>query len=110
MGVVFLAAAADGARTGGRSIFYQIVLIGFGVHSVAHVVQAVLARGYTPGVVSAVLVVAPFSLWAGRQLERAGSVGPDVTGTVVLGVVLIAPVIVGVNLAAVVFTRTVGRR
>jgi hypothetical protein len=110
MGVIFLAAAIDGARTGGRSVFYQIVLIGFGVHSVFHLGQAVLARGYAPGVISAVLVVAPFSLWAWRQLESAGSVGADSTGTVVLAVVLIVPVIVGINLAAVALTKPGIRR
>jgi len=110
MGIIFLAAAADGVRTGGRSVFYQVVLIGFGVHSMFHLAQAVLARGYTPGVISAVLVVAPFSLWAWREIESAGSVGTDLSGLVVLAVVLIAPVIVGVNLAAFALTKPFDRR
>ena len=72
VGLVVAAAAADGARTGGRSGFYQTVLAGFGLHAVTHVGQSALARGYTPGVVTAPLVVAPFSWWAWQQLRRAG--------------------------------------
>ena len=72
MGLVVAAAAADGARTNGRSGFYQTTLIGFGLHSLTHVAQSVATRGYTPGVVTAPLVVAPFSLWAWRRLRRSG--------------------------------------
>ncbi|MFL1426511.1 MULTISPECIES: HXXEE domain-containing protein [unclassified Nocardiopsis] len=72
MGLVVAAAAADGARTGGRSGFYQTVLLGFGLHAVTHVAQSAATRGYTPGVVTAPLVVAPFSLWAWSRLRAAG--------------------------------------
>ncbi|WP_158843126.1 HXXEE domain-containing protein [Saccharothrix deserti] len=72
VGVVIAAAAADGARTGGRSKLFQSVLAGFGLHAVTHVVSGAVFRGYTPGVVTAPIVVAPFSLWALRQLHRAG--------------------------------------
>ncbi|MFI7609364.1 HXXEE domain-containing protein [Micromonospora sp. NPDC049366] len=72
MGAVVAAAAARGARTGGRSRFYQATLVGFGVHAGGHVAQSVVVRGYTPGVVTAPLVAAPFSLWAWRQLGAAG--------------------------------------
>src|SRR5437879_389712 len=64
MGVVMAAAAAAGARSGGRSRFYQAALAGFGLHAGGHVVQAVVSGGYTPGVVTAPLVAAPFSVWA----------------------------------------------
>lgn len=72
MGSIVAAAAAEGARTKGRSGFYQTTLIGFGLHSLTHVAQSVATRGYTPGVVTAPLVVAPFSLWAWRRLRLAG--------------------------------------
>ncbi|MFY7064962.1 HXXEE domain-containing protein [Nocardiopsis changdeensis] len=72
MGVVVAAAAADGARTGGRSGFYQTVLLGFGAHAVVHVAQSAATRGYTPGAVTAPLVVVPFSLWAWSRLRAAG--------------------------------------
>lgn len=71
MGAIMATAAARGARTGGRSRFYQAALAGFGLHAVTHVGQAAALRGYTPGSVTAPLVVAPFSAWAWRQLGRA---------------------------------------
>lgn len=44
MGCLVAAAAARGARTGGRSPLFQAVLTGFGVHTVPHVASAVLTR------------------------------------------------------------------
>lgn len=49
MGAV-IAAAADGARTGGRSPFFGAVLVGFGLHGVVHLAQSAAYGGYTPGV------------------------------------------------------------
>jgi Protein of unknown function with HXXEE motif len=72
MGVVVAAGAVAGARSGGRSGFYQAVLAGFGWHAGGHVLSAVALREYTPGLVTAPLLVAPFSLWAWRRLGAAG--------------------------------------
>ncbi|MFC4564454.1 HXXEE domain-containing protein [Nocardiopsis mangrovi] len=91
MGIVMAAAAADGARTGGRSPFYQAALAGFGLHTVTHLAQSALTRGYTPGVVTAPLVAAPFSLWAWGRLRRAG-VPAAAPGT---GSLLLVPVVLG---------------
>ncbi|MFC3997983.1 HXXEE domain-containing protein [Nocardiopsis sediminis] len=91
MGVVMAAAAADGARTGGRSPFYQAALAGFGLHTVTHLAQSALTRGYTPGVVTAPVIAAPFSLWAWGRLRRAG-VPTAAPGT---GSLLLMPVALG---------------
>jgi hypothetical protein len=73
MGGLIAAAAADGARTDGHSPFYQAVLTGFGVHAaVPHLASAVVTGGYTPGLLTAPTVVAPFSWWAWRKLRAAG--------------------------------------
>lgn len=72
MGLLVAAASAAGARTGGRSGFYQAVLVGFGLHAGSHVGQAVLLRRYTPGLVTAPLVVAPFAWRAVRALRERG--------------------------------------
>lgn len=72
IGVLVAVAAEEGARTGGRSAFFQVVLAGFGIHAVFHVGATIATRGYTPGVVTAVLVVAPFSVRAWLQLQRVG--------------------------------------
>lgn len=93
MGVVMTAAAARGARTGGRSGFYQAALAGFGLHAGAHVAQAVAFRGYTPGVVTAPLVVAPFSLWAWRRLRAAGV--PRSGGGAAASATLLLPLAIG---------------
>ena len=72
MGGVMTAAAAAGARSGGRSRFYQAVLAGFGWHAVGHLAAAAAVGGYAPGVVTAPVVAAPFSVWAWRRLRAAG--------------------------------------
>jgi hypothetical protein len=72
MGGLMAVASGLGARTGGRSAVFQAALAGFGVHGVVHLAQAALFRGYTPGVVTAPIVVIPYSVWAWRRLRRAG--------------------------------------
>ncbi|MEV5537225.1 HXXEE domain-containing protein [Saccharopolyspora shandongensis] len=72
MGLIVLAASARGAQTGGRSPFFQAALVGFGVHGVGHLALSAAYRGYTPGVATAPTVVIPYSLWAWRELGRAG--------------------------------------
>ncbi|PZG12026.1 HXXEE domain-containing protein [Nonomuraea aridisoli] len=71
MGGVVAVAAATGARTGGQSATFQAVLAGFGLHGVGHLVQAAVTRGYTPGAVTAPLVVIPYALWGWRRLRQA---------------------------------------
>jgi hypothetical protein len=72
VGAVMAAAAWDGARTDGRGRFYQAMLAAFGWHAVTHVAQTAALRRYTPGVVTAVALVAPYSVWAWRRLGHAG--------------------------------------
>ncbi|MEU0301418.1 HXXEE domain-containing protein [Streptomyces sp. NPDC006175] len=73
MGGVVAAASAAGARTGGRSRFFGTVLFGFGLHGAVHLAQSAAYRGYTPGAVTAPLVVIPYSVWAVRRLAAAGA-------------------------------------
>ena len=107
VGGVMAAAAAAGARSGGRSGFYQAVLAGFGWHAVGHVGQAAVAGGYVPGVVTAPVVVAPFSVWAWRRLRAAGipaELGPSSARAMVL-----VPVTLGAaHFAAHQLTRRTG--
>lgn len=72
VGVFMAAASAAGQASGGRSRYFQLMLAGFGLHAVGHVASAVGARGYTPGVITAPLVAAPFAVWAMRRLKAAG--------------------------------------
>jgi Protein of unknown function with HXXEE motif len=107
MGTVMTAAAGAGARSGGRSGFYQAVLAGFGWHAVGHVAQAVAVGGYAPGVVTAPVVAAPFSVWAWWRLRAAGV--PAALGrSSAWGMVLLPVTLGAVHLAAHRLTRRTG--
>ena len=94
VGLVIAAASVLGAASGGKSVFYQLVLAGFGLHAVVHLGFSTLVRGYTPGVVTALVVVAPFSLWAWRRLAGQGLTTAVHSGDVLLAVALL-PVVIG---------------
>ncbi|GGY54440.1 HXXEE domain-containing protein [Streptomyces tanashiensis] len=102
MAVIVGAAAAAGARSGGRSSFYQGALAGFGLHGLVHLAQAAAVRDVTPGSVTSPLVVIPFSLWARGRLRRAGVLRPVRLGGVVTGLAVAA--------GATVVSHAVGRR
>ncbi|MCX5229006.1 HXXEE domain-containing protein [Streptomyces sp. NPDC006553] len=102
MATVVGAAAVAGARTGGRSAFYQGALNGFGLHGLVHLAQAAAVRGVTPGSVTSPLVVIPFTLWARGRLRRAGVLRPAGLRGTVTGL--------GVAAAATVVAHAVARR
>lgn len=52
---------------------YGGLLGAFFLHAFTHVAQSVALGGYTPGVVTAVLVVAPASVFVYRRLARVGA-------------------------------------
>lgn len=93
VGLVVVAAAAAGAATGGRSVFFQAVLAGFGLHTIFHAATAVITRGYTPGVVTAVVVAAPFSAWAWSRLAAEGLTGSFSASDAAVAVALAVAVI-----------------
>ncbi|MEP6462657.1 MAG: HXXEE domain-containing protein [Frankiaceae bacterium] len=70
MALFMAVASLDGARTGGRSGFFQTVLQGFGWHGIGHLAISGLAREYVSGVATAPVVVIPYWLWARRELAR----------------------------------------
>ncbi|MEV0203090.1 HXXEE domain-containing protein [Nonomuraea sp. NPDC050691] len=105
MGGAVAALSAAGARTGGRSPAFQMALAAFGLHGVAHVAQAALTGGYTPGVVTSPLVVIPFTVWARRRLRAAGVEAPR-GGALTAGAVAAVPLLLaGVHTAAHALTR-----
>lgn len=97
VGMVVAAAALRGARTGGRSGFFQSALIGFGLHSVTHVAASAALHEYTPGVLTAPTLVAPFSIWAVRQLKKEGV---PITGGSKSAALWFPAVVVGAHLCA----------
>jgi hypothetical protein len=71
VGLLMAAASAAGQASGGRSKYFQLMLAGFGLHTIGHVKSAVATRGYTPGLVTSPIVAAPFAFWAIRRLKQA---------------------------------------
>jgi hypothetical protein len=74
LAVLLVASALDAARLHrGKpilwSVFSAATLIANGL---THPLQALLFRGYTPGVVTAVVVLIPFAVWLYRDGRRRG--------------------------------------
>jgi hypothetical protein len=97
MGLIFVIASTVGAASAGTSPLFQVVLIGFGVHGLFHVGWSVALRGYTPGVVTAVLVVLPFSIWAWREVAHAGIVSDVGWWLLPITLALLQPVLFAVH-------------
>ncbi|MFC7848656.1 HXXEE domain-containing protein [Arthrobacter sp. NPDC057388] len=72
MGVLVGFACIRGAQTAGSSRLYRAVVAGLGAHVGMHVCATVLARRYTAGVVTAVPIMLPAVIAAGRELTRGG--------------------------------------
>jgi hypothetical protein len=66
----------------------------------------VAARGYTPGVVTAPLVAAPFAAWAVRQLKTAGIWEKLSARDIVPGTVLALAVLAGSHALARALNRS----
>jgi hypothetical protein len=104
VGLIIASAAGAGLATGGRSAFFQLALLAFGLHSAVHVLRSAVARGYTPGVVTAILVVAPYSWWAWLQIRHARIV--HVAGASgASAIALFAVVVIGGRLVALLVSR-----
>lgn len=66
------------------------------INVVSHVVAALLFRGYTPGLLTAVAINLPFSLYFFRKLRESGTVrGGRVRRIVPIAILLHGPVLVG---------------
>lgn len=94
-GLLLAATAAFALRPGRLTLWiYLVVLGGFFVHGVAHLAQAVVVGGYTPGVVTAVLVVLPSSLLIYRSLMAGRPIPvPLLLASAMIGGLLVIPAI-----------------
>jgi Protein of unknown function with HXXEE motif len=95
VGGVMATASLAGQLSGGRSRFFQLMLAGFGLHAAGHVASAVGVRGYAPGVATAQLVAAPFSVWAIGRLKAAGVWRPLSAGDIIPAAALTLAVLGG---------------
>ena len=107
---IFILAAWDGvrrARRGERSWPFLLAAGALAGNALTHVGQALYFRGYTPGVVTALLVSAPYALLLARALVRAKVITRgQALALLAFGVVIQIPIVIaalaaGGNLAAV---------
>ena len=91
----FILTAAHGARRAQRhlpSIPFLLVAGAFVANGVTHLAQAAYFRGYTPGVLSAIVVVLPYGVALGRSLSRNSIITPRTyAAAVVAGAMLQVP-------------------
>jgi len=63
-----------------------------------HVAQTVFFRRYTPGLITALFVVLPYSLYGFHRLFTANLVGGDsFTTSILVGALLLAPLLLAVR-------------
>lgn len=81
-------------RPGAGFYFFLILLGAMFLHVFTHLAQPILFRGYTPGLVTAVSLVLPVSLYLYRRFFQAGLINwTTIAWTVPLGGVILLPVI-----------------
>jgi hypothetical protein len=99
-----VAAAIHGvhrARQGRRSLLFLVLAGALVGNGLTHLGQALAFRGYTPGLITALLVVLPYGYGLGRELRAHRMLSPRAwVGFVTLGIVLQIPIIVGTLLLA----------
>lgn len=77
-------------------VVYVTVLGGYFLHAFVHLGQSLVLRGYTPGLVTAVLLVLPTSVYLYWRLLSAPLVDVEsVIATGVLGLVVFVPTVLG---------------
>jgi uncharacterized protein with HXXEE motif len=105
VGVPVAVASARGAGTGGRSPLFQAAVTAYGLHGAGHIAGSLLARDYTPGVLTSPLIVVPYALWARRRLQRIGVWQPMPGRDVALSLLAVPPLVVGAQALARILTK-----
>jgi hypothetical protein len=102
--LVFLALtlhAVRRARAGHRSLPFLLGVGALVANGITHVGQAAAFRGYTPGLLTAMILVIPYGIALGAQLRADGlTSGRLWLGMIALGALLQVPIVIG-TLAAV---------
>lgn len=74
---------------------YATILGGYFLHGFVHLAQPFLLRGYVPGLVTAIVLVIPVSLYLYWRLLAADLIDIRITAaTFLIGLVLFAPIFV----------------
>lgn len=105
MAAIAIAAASPRATRTITTIFALCVMLRLG-NALLHVVQAAFTRSYVPGLVTAVLLVLPYSIWLVLRLERTALVRHEAVHVLFIGGLLLQiPVIATVLLLASLIAR-----
>jgi len=92
--VLTLLAAYLATRPQRQMDLFTLALAIFLVHILGHIAQTVFFRGYTPGLITALLVVLPYSLYGFHRLFTTNLIGGDsFTTSMLVGALLFVPVI-----------------
>ena len=84
--------------TGIGLVVYAAILGGYFLHGFVHLAQSFLLRGYTPGLVTAIVLVIPVSLYLYWRLLAADLVDIRIAAaTCLIGLVFFAPIVVGAS-------------
>lgn len=93
--------AVQRARAGHRSLPFLLAVGALVANGITHLLQAAAFRGYTPGAVTAVILVIPYGIGLGDRLRTDSLISRRLWLTMIaLGAVLQVPIIIG-TLAAV---------
>ena len=100
------AAAIRYPGPGPVAMFLALLLIVRLINGAAHALQSMVHGGYTPGLVTALLIVSPFAFWLLRRILREGWVSrPALRMIVVAGLFVHVAGIVAVMVAAATLRR-----
>ena len=105
MAAVSVAAARASASRAVITLFALAVMMRFG-NGLLHIAQAVFTRGYVPGLVSAIALLLPYSVWLVMRLRRDELVRHEAVHVLfIAGLLLQIPVVGIVLLFASLLTR-----
>ena len=93
VGIGVSIATISGLRTGGRSPLFHTAVTAFGLHGLAHLASSAAARDYTPGLLTAPVLVLPYAVWARRQLRRGGAWHPTSGRDITLGLLAVGSLV-----------------
>ena len=89
--------AVPRARVGTRSLPFLLMVGALVANGVTHLAQAAVFRGYTPGLLTAVLLVIPYGIGLGEELRNSGLASRRTwLAMVALGALLQVPIIIGI--------------
>ncbi len=96
--VITLLAAFLATRSPRQMDIFTIALSAFLLHVIGHIAFPILFRRYTPGLITAVIIVLPYSLYTFYRLYSANLVGDDnLNVSILVGALLLVPLLLAIR-------------